>query len=38
MEIDREVIYMVILLLLLIQESLFSLTGASMCTKNWLIP
>ena len=32
-EIDREIISMVILLLLLIQEGLLSVTSKSMCTK-----
>ena len=36
MEIDREIISTVILLLLLIQEGLLSVTSESMCTKYWL--
>ena len=35
-EIDHEIISKVILLLLLIQEGLLSVTGQSMCTKYWL--
>ena len=35
-EIDYEIISTVILLLLLIQEGLLSVTSESMCTKYWL--
>ena len=35
-EIDHEIISMVILLLLLIQEGLLSVTSESMCKKYWL--
>ena len=35
-EIDREIISMVILLLLPIQEGLLSVTSGLMCTKYWL--
>ena len=35
-KIDHEIISMAILLLLLIQEELFSVTRESMCTKYWL--
>ena len=35
-EIDHEIISMVILLFLLIQEGVFSVTSQSMCTKYWL--
>ena len=36
-ELDHEIISMVILLLLLIQEELLSVTKESMCTKFWLM-
>ena len=36
-EIDHEIISTVILLLLLKQEGLLSVTSESMCTKYWLI-
>ena len=35
-EIDHEIISTAILLLLLIQEGLLSVTSESMCTKYWL--
>ena len=36
MEIDHEIISTVIILLLLIQEGLLSVTSESMCMKYWL--
>ena len=36
MEIDHDIISMVILLFLLIQEGLLSVTSESMCTLYWL--